>query len=92
MAGQLKTMNFGWNKRYHPIFLYAPFINPQIVRLNVALVEWKENYLRDVQDQHAQDEDAQDEEDDQSFDLDSSVDGDDDSLEYFDAVDDIFKD
>lgn len=51
MAAQLRNMNFGLKKLYHPIFLYPPVVNPEVIRLNVALVEWnqKKGQIKDYE-------------------------------------------
>lgn len=46
MADLLRNFNFGVTKRYHPIFLYPPEINPEKVRLNLALVEWSQDHAQ----------------------------------------------
>jgi hypothetical protein len=73
LASKLDTLNFGFKKHYHPIFLYPPVINPEKVKLNLALVEWnmqskatsdaRDNITND--DQYSEQEDGDDDNDSQ---------------------------
>jgi len=69
MSSQLKTMNFGSKKHYHPIFLYPPVINPEKIKLNLALVEWNMKNAAINDDGYREADDSEDEKtnDDQEY-------------------------
>jgi hypothetical protein len=92
LASKLNTLNFGFKKHYHPIFLYPPVINPEKVKLNLALVEWnvKSGAIGDLRDTTIDDNQDIDQEDENyTQDIDEEDDGEEDGEVYYDAVQDI---
>lgn len=92
MSSQLKTMNFGSKKHYHPIFLYPPVINPEKIKLNLALVEWNMKNAAINDDGYREADDSKDEKtnDDQEYSDEEEYYGEEDGeKEYRDAVQDL---